>query len=158
MVAYALKSEGGYVWACKNYDGDVQSDFLAQGLYYLVLIRNTSSLSLFPLSLSCLLRGVRSKLFCYILQDLDLLGWWRQCWYFFFCFLFLHLLRVNPFHETLFREHASIPGMSRWKDNRSWSSPWHGYTPLPCSSERWWNQHKQHSINFCLVTRSCTQV
>lgn len=31
MVAYALKSEGGYVWACKNYDGDVQSDFLAQG-------------------------------------------------------------------------------------------------------------------------------
>lgn len=34
MVAYALKSEGGYVWACKNYDGDVQSDFLAQGLYH----------------------------------------------------------------------------------------------------------------------------
>lgn len=32
MVAYALKSEGGYVWACKNYDGDVQSDFLAQGM------------------------------------------------------------------------------------------------------------------------------
>ncbi|KAK8914577.1 Cytosolic isocitrate dehydrogenase [NADP] [Platanthera zijinensis] len=31
MVAYSLKSEGGYVWACKNYDGDVQSDFLAQG-------------------------------------------------------------------------------------------------------------------------------
>jgi isocitrate dehydrogenase len=33
MVAYALKSEGGYVWACKNYDGDVQSDLLAQGIY-----------------------------------------------------------------------------------------------------------------------------
>lgn len=32
MVAYALKSEGEYVWACKNYDGDVQSDFLAQGM------------------------------------------------------------------------------------------------------------------------------
>ncbi|XP_068323346.1 isocitrate dehydrogenase [NADP]-like [Pyrus communis] len=31
MVAYALKSEGGYVWACKNYDGDVRSGFLAQG-------------------------------------------------------------------------------------------------------------------------------
>ncbi|XP_076924172.1 isocitrate dehydrogenase [NADP]-like [Bidens hawaiensis] len=31
MVAYALKSDGGYVWACKNYDGDVQSDLLAQG-------------------------------------------------------------------------------------------------------------------------------
>lgn len=26
MVAYCMKSEGGYVWACKNYDGDVQSD------------------------------------------------------------------------------------------------------------------------------------
>ncbi len=32
MVAYALKSEGGYVWACKNYDGDVQSDMIAQGI------------------------------------------------------------------------------------------------------------------------------
>lgn len=31
MVAYMLKSEGGFVWACKNYDGDVQSDVLAQG-------------------------------------------------------------------------------------------------------------------------------
>ena len=31
MVAQALKWEGGYVWACKNYDGDVQSDTLAQG-------------------------------------------------------------------------------------------------------------------------------
>jgi isocitrate dehydrogenase len=31
MVAYCLKSEGGYVWACKNYDGDVQSDSVAQG-------------------------------------------------------------------------------------------------------------------------------
>ena len=29
MVAYALKSEGGCVWACKKYDGDVQSDVLA---------------------------------------------------------------------------------------------------------------------------------
>ncbi len=31
MVAAALKWEGGYVWACKNYDGDVQSDVVAQG-------------------------------------------------------------------------------------------------------------------------------
>ncbi len=31
MVACALKWEGGYVWACKNYDGDVQSDIVAQG-------------------------------------------------------------------------------------------------------------------------------
>ncbi|GLB39968.1 putative isocitrate and isopropylmalate dehydrogenases family protein [Lyophyllum shimeji] len=31
MVAQAIKSAGGFVWACKNYDGDVQSDILAQG-------------------------------------------------------------------------------------------------------------------------------
>ncbi|MBX3104279.1 MAG: NADP-dependent isocitrate dehydrogenase [Microbacteriaceae bacterium] len=31
MVASSLKWEGGYVWACKNYDGDVQSDTVAQG-------------------------------------------------------------------------------------------------------------------------------
>ncbi|KAI1706178.1 isocitrate/isopropylmalate dehydrogenase domain-containing protein [Ditylenchus destructor] len=31
MVAQVMKSEGGFVWACKNYDGDVQSDTVAQG-------------------------------------------------------------------------------------------------------------------------------
>src|SRR5438128_3649071 len=31
MVAASLKSSGGYLWACKNYDGDVQSDTVAQG-------------------------------------------------------------------------------------------------------------------------------
>ncbi|RME60045.1 MAG: NADP-dependent isocitrate dehydrogenase [Candidatus Dadabacteria bacterium] len=31
MVAFALKSKGGFLWACKNYDGDVQSDTVAQG-------------------------------------------------------------------------------------------------------------------------------
>lgn len=31
MVAFAIKSSGGFVWACKNYDGDVQSDIVAQG-------------------------------------------------------------------------------------------------------------------------------
>ncbi|MCC6600816.1 MAG: isocitrate dehydrogenase (NADP(+)) [Crocinitomicaceae bacterium] len=31
MVAFCLKSSGGFVWACKNYDGDVQSDIVAQG-------------------------------------------------------------------------------------------------------------------------------
>jgi len=31
MVAFALKSDGAFVWACKNYDGDVQSDSVAQG-------------------------------------------------------------------------------------------------------------------------------
>jgi len=42
MVAYALKSEGGYVWACKNYDGDVQSDFLAQGSPFIHLLFSNS--------------------------------------------------------------------------------------------------------------------
>lgn len=31
MVAFAMKTNGGFVWACKNYDGDVQSDTVAQG-------------------------------------------------------------------------------------------------------------------------------
>jgi isocitrate dehydrogenase len=31
MVAQSVKLEGGYIWACKNYDGDVQSDMVAQG-------------------------------------------------------------------------------------------------------------------------------
>jgi len=31
MVAFTMKKEGGFIWACKNYDGDVQSDSLAQG-------------------------------------------------------------------------------------------------------------------------------
>ncbi len=31
MVAQSVKLEGGYIWACKNYDGDVQSDMIAQG-------------------------------------------------------------------------------------------------------------------------------
>lgn len=33
MVAQVLKSSGAFVWACKNYDGDVQSDILAQGMF-----------------------------------------------------------------------------------------------------------------------------
>jgi isocitrate dehydrogenase len=40
MVAAALKWEGGYVWACKNYDGDVQSDAVAQGFGSLGLMRS----------------------------------------------------------------------------------------------------------------------
>ena len=31
VVAYSVRSRGGFIWACKNYDGDVQSDFVAQG-------------------------------------------------------------------------------------------------------------------------------
>ena len=37
MVAYMIKSDGGFVWACKNYDGDVQSDTLAQGIFLFYL-------------------------------------------------------------------------------------------------------------------------
>ncbi|VDK31646.1 unnamed protein product [Dibothriocephalus latus] len=38
MVAQALKSSGGFVWACKNYDGDVQSDIIAQGMSLSILL------------------------------------------------------------------------------------------------------------------------
>ncbi|MCF8374696.1 MAG: isocitrate dehydrogenase (NADP(+)) [Bacteroidales bacterium] len=41
MVAAALKWEGAFVWACKNYDGDVQSDTLAQGFGSLGLMTST---------------------------------------------------------------------------------------------------------------------
>lgn len=41
MVAAALKWEGGFVWACKNYDGDVQSDMVAQGFGSLGLMTST---------------------------------------------------------------------------------------------------------------------
>lgn len=55
MVAYAVKSEGGYVWACKNYDGDVQSDLLAQG------IANVLSNFLCELCLGCLVSPPDSR-------------------------------------------------------------------------------------------------
>lgn len=49
MVAQAMKSEGGFVWACKNYDGDVQSDSVAQGQSRNVLINRQRRLFLdFP--------------------------------------------------------------------------------------------------------------
>ncbi len=41
MVAAAMKWNGGFVWACKNYDGDVQSDIVAQGFGSLGLMTST---------------------------------------------------------------------------------------------------------------------
>ena len=41
MVASVIKWEGGFVWACKNYDGDVQSDIVAQGFGSLGLMTST---------------------------------------------------------------------------------------------------------------------
>ena len=41
MVAACMKWEGGFVWACKNYDGDVQSDTVAQGFGSLGLMNST---------------------------------------------------------------------------------------------------------------------
>ncbi|MBN8555109.1 MAG: isocitrate dehydrogenase (NADP(+)) [Deltaproteobacteria bacterium] len=41
MVAFCLKSSGAFVWACKNYDGDVQSDTVAQGFGSLGLMTST---------------------------------------------------------------------------------------------------------------------
>lgn len=42
MVAQAMKSEGGFIWACKNYDGDVQSDSVAQGVLKEVMVRGVN--------------------------------------------------------------------------------------------------------------------
>lgn len=66
MVAYALKSEGGYVWACKNYDGDVQSDLVAQGMYMFVVKICELSIELFILltSGSCY-RGKKKTFQCW---------------------------------------------------------------------------------------------
>lgn len=43
MVAQAMKSEGGFIWACKNYDGDVQSDSVAQGWWKRTWMKRTLS-------------------------------------------------------------------------------------------------------------------
>lgn len=43
MVAQVLKSSGAFVWACKNYDGDVQSDILAQGKMLAFVITDSAS-------------------------------------------------------------------------------------------------------------------
>ena len=32
MVAFMIKNEGGFIWACKQYDGEVESEFLKNGL------------------------------------------------------------------------------------------------------------------------------
>jgi len=50
MVASSLKWEGGYVWACKNYDGDVQSDTVAQGFGSLGMM---TSVLMTPDGLTC---------------------------------------------------------------------------------------------------------
>lgn len=56
MVAQALKSDGGFVWACKNYDGDVQSDIVAQvrdgGEFFFVLCAGRRRLLKSPHSLT----------------------------------------------------------------------------------------------------------
>ena len=56
MVAQVIKGEGGFVWACKNYDGDVQSDLVAQGIasiYYRLWIFGINDISpLYPIRCS----------------------------------------------------------------------------------------------------------
>ncbi len=44
MVAHMLRSEGGFLWACKNYDGDIQSDAIAQGYGSMGLMTSVSVL------------------------------------------------------------------------------------------------------------------
>uniref|UniRef100_A0A3Q2XZE2 Isocitrate dehydrogenase (NADP(+)) 1 n=1 Tax=Hippocampus comes TaxID=109280 RepID=A0A3Q2XZE2_HIPCM len=51
MVAQAMKSDGGFIWACKNYDGDVQSDSVAQG--WLQLLHQGMMTSVFASTNTC---------------------------------------------------------------------------------------------------------
>ncbi len=68
MVAQAMKSEGGFVWACKNYDGDVQSDSVAQGYGSLgMMTRQVSSSTFFCAHLTDLRR---SRMIDGVLQQL----------------------------------------------------------------------------------------
>lgn len=67
MVAQVLKSSGAFVWACKNYDGDVQSDILAQGeilgkrhdccVYRSVVVAKYSNVLSFEMPASFLIRS-----------------------------------------------------------------------------------------------------
>lgn len=74
MVAYAMKSEGGYVWACKNYDGDVQSDMLAQGkllFFFWVLEDSIISFLIFNFFKNCdmnCLACMKERAYCYLID------------------------------------------------------------------------------------------
>lgn len=115
MVAYALKSEGGYVWACKNYDGDVQSDLLAQGAVELSL-----SLSLDP---------EFNNFFFFFLS--------------FFCRIWLfgpHAFCIGMHQTVTFiifvpQTLTSVCAVIlRWEDNRSRSSSWDSNSSFSAST------------------------
>lgn len=71
MVAQVLKSSGAFVWACKNYDGDVQSDILAQGK---INRRELQVMKRVFHYLGCFLRNVLVPLW---FQVSDRWDWWR---------------------------------------------------------------------------------
>lgn len=71
MVAQVLKSSGAFVWACKNYDGDVQSDILAQGTSNRRELRVMKRLFHYR---GCSSRNVLVPLW---FQVLDRWDWWR---------------------------------------------------------------------------------
>lgn len=68
MVAQVLKSSGAFVWACKNYDGDVQSDILAQGKINRKELQVMKKLFLY---LGCSLRNVLVPLWFQVLDRWD---------------------------------------------------------------------------------------
>lgn len=75
MVAQVLKSSGAFVWACKNYDGDVQSDILAQGKIKEGYKRFCHSCS--RLFFSRFLSSLTNVLVTLWFQVLDLWDWWH---------------------------------------------------------------------------------
>ena len=88
---------------------------------------------------------------------MDLWGWWRLYWYSFLSYISVLLVGVRLW-LWMYENLVLVPGVPRWKDHRSWSSPWYSNLPLPGPPERRRNKHKQHNFDLCMVTRSCTQV
>lgn len=102
MVAQALKSSGGFVWACKNYDGDVQSDILAQGYGSLGLM--SSQL------ISADGKSVESEA-----AHGTVTRHYRLHQQYPFNFLYKHELNVGVRKRPLTRSPASMHGLGDWR-------------------------------------------
>jgi len=90
MVAQALKSEGGFIWACKNYDGDVQSDSVAQGrsIGFIIWERLLSLNSFISAYSSSYLKGSQVPKVLGSHVDIDYIF---LCFYIYYNFIFLYI-------------------------------------------------------------------
>lgn len=109
MVAQVLKSSGGFVWACKNYDGDVQSDILAQGKCTLIKYGHWWY---HPACSQCL----RSIFW-------GLIAAWQQ------------VCLCVVFRFWLSRTHDISTSVPWWEDHWGRGCPWHCHQALPWTPE-----------------------